>query len=165
MADDMTAANALAMAEGAIFADEVKGFLSSIDDPSIYRPLELPGQEWARFILGGKDNPAAPQVWIVKLPPNFVVPRHYHKTNRLEVMLRGSYTLDGKERGAGAITFFTANEVYGPIVIGPEGGITREVFSTGIDMGPIFTEEVSPDTYANLARMGMTPRFETGAKG
>jgi hypothetical protein len=142
--------------DGAIFATEVADPLTSLDDASIWRSLG-PGQQWARFILGGRDDTHAPQVWIIELPPHYVIPQHYHDVHRIEIMLKGSYRLDGQERGPGAITFFKAGELYGPIEYGPEGGTSLEVFSDSANLRPIFAEEPGPEIVANLSAIGMKP--------
>jgi len=149
--------NQVAVAEGAIFATDIRDAFTSLSDPSIWRALALPGQAWARFILGDRSQPDAPQVWIVKLPPGFVVPKHYHKTHRLEIVLEGSYTLGGTSRGPGELTFLSGSKVYGPMVVGAEGVTTLEVFSSGRDMEPVFADALSPITQASLASMGMAP--------
>ncbi len=149
--------NQVALAEGAIFATEFSDAFTSLRDPSIWRALALPGQKWARFILGDRSQPDAPQVWIVKLPPGFIVPKHYHKTHRLEIVLEGSYELGGKFRGVGELTFLSGSKVYGPMVVGADGVTTLEVFSSGRDMEPIFADPPSAATAASLACMGMAP--------
>jgi len=142
--------------EGAILVTEARKALTSLDDESIWQQLEqLPGCRWARFILGNREDVHAPQIWIVELPPNYTVPRHYHNVHRLEIMLKGSYRLDGEERGPGAITLFPAGEMYGPVEIGSEGGITMEVFSDSSNLGAIFAEEPPTEVVANLVAMGL----------
>src|SRR5690242_3883214 len=84
-----------------IFAAEVQNFLSNFNGAEMWQPLEKPGQEWARFVLGGPDDVNAPHIWFIKLPPNYIVGRHYHNVHRLDIVLKGSYTLDGVERREG----------------------------------------------------------------
>ena len=140
---------------GAIFVTDLSNYSTTLDDPDIWCKLELPGQEWVRFVLGDKDSDAA-QVWVVNLPPNYVVPRHYHTVHRMEILLKGSYMMDGKLRKPGSIMVFKANEEYGPLHFGPEGGTTLEVFPETPGQ-PIFTDAPSEEVVRNLSRMGMTP--------
>lgn len=141
--------------KGAIFVSDVSNYMTTLKSRDIWCPLELPNQEWARFVLGSPEEDAA-QVWIVKLPPNFIVPRHYHTVHRLEILIEGSYTMDGKLREKGSIMVFKANEEYGPLHFGPEGGTTMEVFPKTPGQ-PIFTEPPSEEVIRNLTRMGMKP--------
>jgi len=140
---------------GAIFVTDLAKYTTSLSDPDIWCKLELPGQEWVRFVLGNRDEDAA-QVWIVKIPPNYVVPRHYHTVHRLEILMEGSYTMEGKLYKKGSIMSFKANEEYGPLHFGPEGGLTMEVFPETPGQ-PIFTDAPSEEVIRNLSLMGMKP--------
>lgn len=138
-----------------IFVAEVKNFLYSMKDAEMWSPLEKPGQEWARFILGAPDEPNAPQIWFIRLPPNYVVGRHYHNVHRIDVVLQGSYTLDGVERKEGDITVFPAGKMYGPIIHGPEGSLQMEIFADGSKLQPIFEDSPPESVIRNFARMGL----------
>ncbi len=151
------------MATGAIFITDLAKYTTSLDDASIWHKLELPGQEWVRFVLGERGQNAA-QVWIVKMPPNYVVPRHYHEVHRLEILLEGEYRMDGKLHKKGSIVSFKAFEEYGPLEFGPEGGMAMEVFPNTPGM-PIFTDAPSEEVIRNLSLMGMKPMVkETAAE-
>lgn len=140
-----------------IFAAEVENYLASLNDAKFWRPLEKPGQEWARFVLGGPDEPNAPQIWFIRLPPNYIVGRHLHHVHRLDVILEGSYTLDGVVRKAGDITVFPAGKMYGPIIHGPEGSLQMEIFADGSKLQPIFEDAPPESVVKNFARMGLFP--------
>jgi hypothetical protein len=143
-----------------IFVAEVENFLYSMNGAEMWRPLEKPGQEWARFVLGGQEDANAPQIWFIKLPPNYVVGRHYHNVHRIDVVLQGSYTLDGVERKAGDITVFPAGKTYGPIVHGPEGSVQMEIFADGSKLQPVFEGAVPEAVLRNFARMGLHPTVQ-----
>jgi hypothetical protein len=148
-----------------IFASEVDKYLGSLGDAKMWQPLEKEGQEWVRFILGAPDEPNAPQIWFIRLPPNHVTERHYHNVHRLDLLLDGSYTLEGVERKKGDITVFSAGKMYGPIVHGPEGSLQMEIFADGSKLQAIFEKPPSESVIKNFARMGLYPSNTTEAVG
>ncbi len=137
------------------YASLVEKYMTSLHDAKMWTPLEKPGQEWARFILGGPEDQHAPHIWFIRLPPNHVTGRHYHNVHRLDLIIEGSYMLEGKLRKAGDITVFKAGVTYGPIVHGPEGSLQMEIFADGSKLDPIFDETPPDYVIKNFARMGM----------
>jgi len=149
-------------ADRPIFAAEVENYLCSLGDEAMWKPLEKVGQAWSRFVLGGPEDASAPVIWFIRLPPNYVVGRHYHNVHRIDVVLEGSYTLDGVLRKAGDITVFPAGKMYGPIVHGPEGSVQMEIFADGSKLQPIFEDAPPESVIRNFMRMGLNPTVQDG---
>lgn len=88
----------------------------------------------------GRDATVDPDSGIilwVRMPPHFKVPRHYHDTRRVEIIIQGS--LDNGERmlGPGDVMITPPGEWYGPYVVGPEGVLTAEIGGHFKDFQPV----------------------------
>lgn len=142
-----------------LFATEVGSYTTTMDDPSMWCPVPGADVEMARFVLGSRTEPHAPQAWIVRQGPDFWVDRHHHDTHRLEVIVSGSYTMNGKDYGAGSVTFFPAGVAYGPLTYGPAGGTVIEFFSDSATLAPIFEQMPNDEIVRNLTAMGMPPKL------
>jgi hypothetical protein len=82
------------------------------------------------YVLGDALDDAAPTAAIIQYPPNWVLPRHTHACERIEIVIEGSIAVDELTLGPGDVMEARAGELYGPHVIGPEGCKTVEIFST-----------------------------------
>jgi ChrR Cupin-like domain len=92
-------------------------------------------QGLALHVLGEEDDLSAPIVEMLRLPPNYVLSRHFHTSHRLEIVLQGSVTIEDRTFGPGDIFITKPNEEYGPLTAGPEGCLSAEIFSDsgGVD--------------------------------
>jgi hypothetical protein len=75
------------------------------------------------------DEEGTPVAAILEMPPGYVLPRHAHQCERLEVIITGTLTVDGQELGPGTVLRSGASQFYGPHTAGPEGCTTVEVFA------------------------------------
>ena len=81
-------------------------------------------------VLGDPHDAEAPAVVVWKAPAGYVLARHSHGCHRFEVVIQGSITDEhGQVLGVGGIMTAEPDELYGPIVAGPEGYTSVEVFS------------------------------------
>jgi hypothetical protein len=148
-----------------LFAAEVPAYTATMNDPTMWSPVPGADVEMARFVLGSRQEPHAPQAWIVRQGPNFEAPRHHHDSHRLEIIVSGAYTMDGKLYEAGSVTLFPAGVAYGPLVYGSEGGTVIEFFSDSATLAPIFEELPSDEIVRNLTAMGMPPKLAVADAG
>jgi hypothetical protein len=88
---------------------------------------EAQGTKTAIHALGDPTDEQTPVVVIIKFPPNYVLPRHCHQSDRLEVVVAGSVEVDGQWLGPGDIWASPAGEFYGPHTMGPDGCTTMEL--------------------------------------
>ena len=58
---------------------------------------------------------------IVKFPPNFVFPRHWHTDGEFVLILAGSANFAGLDCGPGTMAYNDARTVYGAEAAGPDG--------------------------------------------
>jgi hypothetical protein len=58
---------------------------------------------------------------IVRFPPNFVFPKHWHTEGEFIMILKGSANFAGQEIGVGAMAYNDARTIYGAEAAGPEG--------------------------------------------
>lgn len=87
------------------------------------------GVEGTSFVLGVPSDESAPAVAIMRMPPNYVLSRHAHKSERLEVIIEGTLDVGDRVLGPGDVMTARYEEAYGEHVAGPEGCTTVEVFS------------------------------------
>jgi hypothetical protein len=87
------------------------------------------GVEGTSFVLGEPSDESAPAVAIMRMPPNYVLSRHAHKAERLEVIVQGTLDVGDRILGPGDVMTARYEEFYGEHVAGPEGCTTVEVFS------------------------------------
>jgi hypothetical protein len=84
----------------------------------------------ANFVMSDDpDDPSAPLASLLWLPPGFVLPRHSHSCHRVEVVVRGSLTIEGHVLHPGDVSVSRPNEFYGPNIAGPTGSLSVEIFS------------------------------------
>jgi hypothetical protein len=80
------------------------------------------------YVLGDPLDENAPAAAVILYPPNWVLPRHTHACERLEIVIEGSISAGDLILSPGDVMEAHRGELYGPHVIGPEGCKTLEVF-------------------------------------
>lgn len=75
------------------------------------------------------DEEHTPVAAMLEMPPGYVLPRHSHACDRLEVIVRGTLEVGGEVLGPGTVLSSSADEMYGPHRAGPEGCVTVEIFA------------------------------------
>jgi hypothetical protein len=68
------------------------------------------------------------------MPPNYVLSRHAHRAERLEVVVEGTLNVGDRVLGPGDVMTAGYEEAYGEHIAGPEGCTTVEVFSQLVGM-------------------------------
>jgi hypothetical protein len=92
------------------------------------------GVEGTSFVLGDSSDESAPAVAIMRMPPNYVLSRHAHRAERLEVVVQGTLDVGDRVLRPGDVMTAGYEEAYGEHVAGPEGCTTVEVFSQLVGM-------------------------------
>jgi len=95
------------------------------------------------FALGDPQDPSTAVANMLEMPPNFVLPRHAHDCERLEIVVRGTLEVDGEILHPGDISVARPMEMYGPHVAGPDGCVTLEFFSSMQGVGQVILD--TPD--------------------
>jgi hypothetical protein len=93
------------------------------------------------FALGDPEDPRTAVANMLEMPPNFVLPRHAHDCERLEIVVRGTLEVDGEILGPGDVSIARPMEMYGPHVAGPEGCTTLEFFSSMKGVGQVILDQ------------------------
>lgn len=88
---------------------------------------DMQGLKTAVHVLGDPTNDRSPAVAIVKYPSNYVLARHSHDCDRIELVIAGSVEVDGTWLGPGDMWSSPANEFYGPHTMGAGGCTTMEI--------------------------------------
>lgn len=84
-----------------------------------------------------EEEDSTPVAAILEMPPGYTLPRHSHNCERIEIVVRGTLTADGRELGPGSVLKAGADEFYGPHVAGPQGCLTVEVFASVRGVGNV----------------------------
>jgi hypothetical protein len=102
--------------------------------PEFLRPLQAAcepfGLEIRHFVMGDPDEPATPSAAVLKMPAGYILPRHAHPCERLEVVVAGSLRVGDDVLVPGDVMTTAAGEMYGPHTAGPDGCTTVEIFSS-----------------------------------
>lgn len=101
------------------------------------------------IVMGDEaDNP--PAAVLLEIPAGGRLPRHAHAAHRVEVLVRGSiFTPDGKELRPGDVSVSGPGETYGPLIAGPEGCLTLEIFSKISGLPPMPDKDDEQAAVAN----------------
>ena len=120
------------------------------------------GARCAWYPMGDENDDEAPIAVVLSMEPGYVITRHAHPCERVEVVLRGSIETEGRTFVAGDVMTAHANEFYGPKVCGPEGCTTLEVFAAargsytriteGPDGEPLSTDLLEDHTQLDRSR-------------
>jgi hypothetical protein len=100
----------------------------------------------------GEDAQQPPVVALMYMPPGCFMPRHSHASPRLEFILEGSYECEGRVLGRGDVMVSGPGETYGPNLVGPDGVLSVEIFSTPAGIGGQM-EDSDLDTKSLLRRL------------
>lgn len=92
---------------------------------------EQQGLKTTVHLIGDPADERTPVAAVVAYPPHYVLPRHSHDSDRLELVLSGSVEVNGQWLGPGDIWSSEANQFYGPHTMGAEGCTTLELMSAG----------------------------------
>jgi hypothetical protein len=87
------------------------------------------GLKTTMFVLGDSDDENAPAAAILKMPPNYVLARHAHTSERAEVILAGSLSVGDRVLLPGDVMTAGNGEMYGDHIAGPDCCTTVEIFS------------------------------------
>jgi hypothetical protein len=82
------------------------------------------------FVLGDPADENSPVAGIFEMPPNFVLPRHAHPCERVEVVIKGSIDVGDRTLGPGDVMTASSGEPYGEHIAGPDGCTTVEIVGT-----------------------------------
>jgi len=86
--------------------------------------------KWLIYPQPGDDRPP---VVIIKFPPGYRFPHHWHSEGEFVVVLKGSMTIGEKEVGPGGMAWTDPRTVYGAESAGPDGVeflLFRRAFAT-----------------------------------
>ncbi len=104
------------------------------------------GLQIRHFVMGDPDNPTTSTAAVLKMPPGYVLPRHAHPCERLEVVVAGSLQVGEDVLVPGDVMATPAGEMYGPHTAGPDGCTTVEIFSSITGNGNVtFDTEDGPE--------------------
>ena len=90
----------------------------------------IPNARGTTFPLGDPEDENTPIACVIKADPGYVVLPHAHVTPRFEIVVQGSIHVGDTVLHPGDVMTTNAREVYGPLVAGPDGFTTVEVFSS-----------------------------------
>ncbi len=125
------------------------GFWSS--QPEFLKPLQAAcepfGLRIRHFVMGDPDDPGTPSAAVLEMPAGYVLPRHAHPCERLEVIIAGTLLVGDDALVPGDVMTTPAGEMYGPHVAGPDGCTTVEIFRSVMGNGNITLDtEAGPET-------------------
>lgn len=66
-------------------------------------------------MLGPGNEKRGPCMQLIKMPPGYRQPRHYHASAHMIYVREGDYSIAGKSYGPGTFIFVPAKEPAGPI--------------------------------------------------
>lgn len=92
--------------------------------------VDAMGLQATVFVLGDPNNESSPAAAILKMPPNYVLSRHAHRAERVEIIVDGTLDAGGRVLGPGDVMTATFEEAYGDHVAGADGCTTVEIFSS-----------------------------------
>ena len=74
-----------------------------------------------KWLVKPKEGEDRFPISIVRFPPNFVFPKHWHTEGEFIMILKGSANFAGRLIGPGEMAYNDARTVYGAEAAGPEG--------------------------------------------
>ncbi len=115
------------------------------------------GVKTSYFPLGDPNDDNTPMAVVLQMEPGFVITHHAHACERVEVIMRGTLTAEGRVYGPGDVLTAKANEFYGPKTAGKEGCTTLEVFAKAT--GAIY--RITKDDAGKVTKTNMLEAFST----
>ena len=85
----------------------------------------------SQYRVGDPDDITSPAVFNVFFPPECHIEAHSHDCDYSEFILEGAQKVSGHWYHAGDIRIAKANQVYGPLIAGPEGVRVIVIFKDG----------------------------------
>ncbi len=123
-------------------------------------PFEQSGSMGLRssyFPLGDPNDDDTPIAVVLDMEPGYVITQHAHACERVEVIMRGTLSADGRVYRPGDVLTAKANEFYGPKTAGKDGCTTLEVFAKAT--GAIY--RITKDAAGQVTRTNMLEAFST----
>lgn len=113
-------------------------------------------------VLGDPNDESSPAAAIVHYPAGYVLARHSHAGDRLELVINGSVNVNGAWLTPGDIWASGPRQPYGPHTMGPEGCTTLELgtvggirnLTYGTEDNPVVVDFNNPSTVAAAAGFG-----------
>lgn len=85
----------------------------------------------------GTLDPESGIILWVHMPPNFRIPRHYHDTTRVEIIIKGSLDTGDRVLKPGDVMITRPKIWYGPYLTGEDGVVTAEIGGHFKDFEPV----------------------------
>jgi quercetin dioxygenase-like cupin family protein len=107
------------------------------------RPVEE-GQVWEKALMYPLPGEDRFPISIVRFPPGFTFPRHWHTDGEFVMLLSGTANFAGREVGPGAMAYNDARTVYGAEAAGPDGCeflMIRRAWAETTIVGPTTTAD------------------------
>lgn len=134
---------AMTVDHGICQAPDLEALVETLAHDEAWQHIDDAGRRWCRFVIHG-DNADPTSGWAVESPPGTTVPAYAYATTRVEIVVRGSYEINGHECGTGTVTIIPANHARGPVEFGDQGGTILEILADP-DAAPSQKESVGGD--------------------
>ena len=111
----------------------------------------------ALIVLGDASDPAAPTVGVIDVKPgpgDRLRGRHLHRSDAVNLVLRGSLYMDGVWVRAGEAKIVDRDLVYGDGLAGPDGVNFLEIWSRQDGAAPIFDDPDDQNYFEKIKAMG-----------
>lgn len=115
------------------------------------------GVKSSYFPLGDPNDDNTPIAVVLQMEPGFVIAQHCHPYERVEVVMRGTLSADGRVYRPGDVLTAKANEFYGPKTAGKEGCTTLEVFANASGA----TYRITKDDAGRVTKTNLVEAFST----
>ncbi len=106
------------------------------------------------------EEPSAPAVLVLDMPPGYVLFRHAHVCHRVEVVVKGSLRSGDRTLHPGDVMVARPGEWYGPHVAGPGGCTTVEVFGTREGVFRVLAEADGGEREFDFLKGEVPPDYE-----
>lgn len=93
--------------------------------------IEATGVVTSQYRIGRANSSDSPTVFKAWFPPNCRIEAHTHGCDYTEIILSGTQKVSGRWLNEGDIRIGLANQVYGPLIAGPEGVTVLVIFANG----------------------------------
>jgi len=93
--------------------------------------IEATGVVTSQYRIGRANSDDSPTVFRAWFPPHCRIEAHTHRCDYSEIILSGSQKVSGRWLNEGNIRIGLANQVYGPLIAGPDGVTVLVIFADG----------------------------------